>query len=191
MYISLPGRLMAGRRVLSKEQEARLDIDPLGGGAGDCADGVLQTTSAGSTRFDRTFQEALVRPGPGDQNWVSAHQLSGLWHCPDRSGRDVDLRAAALRTEVAHLERLALRLDGFASLHASFAGGSLLTRPLRFAGTTLSSTVQQAPPVAFAWRSKTPMARRCPVTRWRTPTKSRRMIWPESQPGVAIRTSAN
>jgi hypothetical protein len=39
--------------------------------------------------------------------------------------------------KTAHLERLTLRLDGFASVHAPFAGGELLTRPLRFAGNAL------------------------------------------------------
>jgi hypothetical protein len=137
VYISLPGRLMAGRRVLSKEQEARLDIDPLGGGAGDCADGVLQTTRAGSTRFDRTFQEALLRPGPGDQNWVSRtnYPACGIIQTgPDEMSIFVQRHYGQ---KSAHLERLVLRLDGFASLHAPFVGGSLLTRPLRFSGTAL------------------------------------------------------
>src|SRR5439155_22769832 len=39
--------------------------------------------------------------------------------------------------KTAHLERLTLRLDGFASVHAPFAGGELLTRPLRFTGKEL------------------------------------------------------
>lgn len=69
LYVSLAGRLMEGRRALSAE-EAR-GVDPSGGDAGDIADGVLQTTRAGSIRFDRTFREALVGPGPGTGNWVS------------------------------------------------------------------------------------------------------------------------
>ena len=39
--------------------------------------------------------------------------------------------------KTSHLERLALRLDGFASVHAPYAGGELWTRPLRFAGGQL------------------------------------------------------
>jgi hypothetical protein len=38
----------------------------------------------------------------------------------------------------AHLHRYSLRLDGFASVRADYNGGELLTRPLRFAGTTLT-----------------------------------------------------
>ncbi|HWB01117.1 MAG TPA: hypothetical protein VG713_21650, partial [Pirellulales bacterium] len=137
IYISLPGRLMAGRRVLTKEQEARLDIDPLGGGAGDCADGVLQTTRADSTRFDRTFQEALVRPGPGDGNWVSRTNYPACGIIQTGPGEMSIFAQRYYGQKTAHLERLTLRLDGLASLHAPFAGGFLLTRPLQFAGGAL------------------------------------------------------
>jgi hypothetical protein len=37
----------------------------------------------------------------------------------------------------AYLGRYTLRLDGFASLHAPYAGGEMVTRPLRFAGGAL------------------------------------------------------
>ncbi|MBP7946240.1 MAG: hypothetical protein KA191_09235 [Verrucomicrobia bacterium] len=35
------------------------------------------------------------------------------------------------------IERLTLRPDGFASAHASYKGGALITRPLRFSGREL------------------------------------------------------
>jgi hypothetical protein len=38
----------------------------------------------------------------------------------------------------AHLHRYSLRLDGLASVRAEYAGGELLSRPLRFAGKRLS-----------------------------------------------------
>jgi hypothetical protein len=38
----------------------------------------------------------------------------------------------------SHLERLVLRVDGFASLHAPFAGGEMTTKPFRFAGQELT-----------------------------------------------------
>jgi hypothetical protein len=37
----------------------------------------------------------------------------------------------------AHVTRYALRLDGFTSLHAGYAGGEMITRPLRFKGKTM------------------------------------------------------
>jgi len=37
----------------------------------------------------------------------------------------------------AHIHRYSLRLDGFAALHAGYAGGEMLTKPLTFAGKEL------------------------------------------------------
>ena len=39
------------------------------------------------------------------------------------------------------LQRLLLRTDGFVSLHAPYAGGQCITRPLRFEGTSLELNV--------------------------------------------------
>ena len=39
--------------------------------------------------------------------------------------------------KTAHLERLSLRVDGFASVHAEYAGGEMLTRPFTFEGNRL------------------------------------------------------
>lgn len=137
IYISLPGRLMEGRQSLSAAEAAKLDVDPLGGGAGSCADGVLQSSRAGSTRFDRTFLEALVRPGIGNSNWVSRTNYPA---CGIVQTGPAEMSIYVQRNygqKTAHLERLTLRLDGFASAHAPFAGGELLTRPLRFTGSAL------------------------------------------------------
>jgi hypothetical protein len=38
----------------------------------------------------------------------------------------------------AHLRRYSLRLDGFASLHAGYLGGEMVTRPLTFTGNKLT-----------------------------------------------------
>ncbi len=39
--------------------------------------------------------------------------------------------------KTAHLERMTLRLDGFASLNAPYDGGEMVTKPLRFEGNQL------------------------------------------------------
>lgn len=137
IYISLPGRLMEGRRALTPEQGKRLGIDPVTGGDTDCADGVLQTSRAGSKLFDRTFREALVRPGSGDGNWVSRtnYPACGIVQTGSTEMSIYVQREYGLKS--AYLERLTLRLDGFASVHAPFTGGEMLTRPLRFSGSKL------------------------------------------------------
>jgi hypothetical protein len=137
IYISLPGRLMEGRQALTPEQAKPLDVDPLGGGASSCADGVLQSSRAGSTRFDRTFLEALVRPGLGYGNWVARTNYPA---CGIVQTGPTEMSIYVQRNygqKSAHLDRLTLRLDAFASAHAPYAGGELLTRPLRFTGRVL------------------------------------------------------
>ena len=39
--------------------------------------------------------------------------------------------------KTAYLERMTLRLDGFASLNAPYQGGEMVTKPLRFKGSRL------------------------------------------------------
>ena len=41
------------------------------------------------------------------------------------------------RFDSAHLRRGVLRVDGFASAHAGYGGGELITRPVRFTGRKL------------------------------------------------------
>lgn len=40
-------------------------------------------------------------------------------------------------TAEKYLERLTLRLDGFASLHAGYAGGTMTSKPVTFTGSSL------------------------------------------------------
>jgi hypothetical protein len=78
-----------------------------------------------------------VRPGPGDGNWISRtnYPACGIVQTGPTEMSIYVQRHYGQKT--AYLERLALRLDGFASVHAPFAGGELLTRPLRFTGGAL------------------------------------------------------
>jgi hypothetical protein len=138
IYISLPGRFMQGRRVLTDAQAKDLNVQSdRGGGANDIADGVLQTSRAGTTRFDRTFLEALVRPGLGSANWVSRTNYPACGIVQTGPAEMSLYVQRHYQQKTAHLERLTLRLDGFASVHAPFKGGELLTRPFRFTGKEL------------------------------------------------------
>jgi len=77
--------------------------------------------------------EAFVRPGMDLRNWVPGPTRRPRRR-PDRAEGDVALRRAPQGQPSHYIERLALRLDGFASVRASYAGGEMLTRPLRFRG---------------------------------------------------------
>jgi hypothetical protein len=140
IYVALAARFMQGRRVVTDTRAQAMGLLKSSRGhsyANDCSDGVLLTSRPGSTRYDRTFLEAFVRPGPGTQNWVSRtnYPLTGIFPC----GKDRMMFWVSRHymQETWHIERLSLRLDGFASVNAPYAGGEMVTKPLTFAGDEL------------------------------------------------------
>ena len=144
IYIALSSRLAQTRQALNREQAfaaklapSRTELpDALRWLIGDCADTVMMTTRGG-THYDRLFQEALVRPGPGPENWVtrSNFTLRGL-HPTGPSEMSIWVnRHNAQRT--SHVRRYIFRTDGLVSIHAPFVGGEWITRPLTFEGRSL------------------------------------------------------
>lgn len=141
IYISLPGRFQAGRRVLTDAQIEALDIAAGGGRANDISDGVLLTSRAGTTRFDFTFRESLVRPGIGYNNWTSRNNYPALGVVPTGPNEMSLYVQRNYGQKAAFLERLILRTDGFASVHAPYAGGDMVTKPFTFTGRQLEINV--------------------------------------------------
>ncbi|MDP6504930.1 MAG: exo-alpha-sialidase [Planctomycetota bacterium] len=138
IYISLPGRFQAGRRVLNAAQAEAVGVHGGGGKAGDIADGVFLTSRAGSTRYDFTFRESFVRPGIGDSNWTSRNNYPALGVVqtgPNEMSMYVQRNYGQTS---GYLERLTLRLDGFVSLNAPYAGGEMITKPLKFTGKEMA-----------------------------------------------------
>ncbi len=134
LYIAIAARFMPGRRVVSAKR-----MEAMGGAArysGDCSDAVLMT-SRGGNRYDRTFMEGFLRPGMGLENWTSRtnYPACGLVPCGD--GEMAFYVNRNYGQASAHIQRIKLRVDGFASVHAPYAGGEMLTRPLRFEGAAL------------------------------------------------------
>jgi hypothetical protein len=138
IYIALPGRFQAGRRVLTDEQAKAVDADPGGGGAGDIADGVFLTSRAGSTLYDFTFRESFVRPGIGYSNWTSRNNYPACGVVPTGPGEISLYVQRNYGQKTGYLERMTLRTDGFVSVNAPYDGGEMLTRPLLFSGSRLS-----------------------------------------------------
>ena len=139
IYVALAARFMEGRGVLTEQQAERIGLESAQGHSyvNDCSDGVLLTSRAGSTQYDRTFMEAFVRPGPGPENWVSRtnYPLTGILpYGPDHMMFWVSRH---YMQDTWHIERQILRLDGFVSVNAPHSGGEMLTRPLVFAGKDL------------------------------------------------------
>ena len=134
IYTAVCARFMPGRQVLTEEQAKQLGADARY--FKDCSDAVL-VTSRGGKQFTRTFMEAFLRPGVGFQNWVSRSNYPAL--------NVVQTGPASMSLYVnrnygqptAYVCRYELRLDGFASAHAGYSGGEIVTRTLSMEGSRL------------------------------------------------------
>lgn len=139
IYIALAARFMEGRSAITDEQAKAIDLKSPRGIIynQDCSDGVLLTTRAGSTEYQRTFMEALIRPGPGDGNWVSRtnYPMTGIF--PISDSRMMFFVNRHYLQDSWYIERLTMRIDGFASVNASYAGGSMTTLPFTYTGDHL------------------------------------------------------
>jgi hypothetical protein len=132
---ALAARFMPGRRVVSAGE-----AEKLGGEAdysGDCSDAVFMTTRGG-LRYERTFMEGFLRPGPGLENWTSRTNYPTYGIVPTGE-HEMSFYVQRRYGQLAHyLERMSLRLDGVASVHAPYEGGAMTTLPLVFSGKELS-----------------------------------------------------
>jgi len=109
----------------------------------DLTDGVFMTSRDGQSF--RRWDEAFLRPGPEKAgHWIYGdnYQAYGLWETKSPiAGAPNEISMHF--TEHAWLDddhqsrRYTIRLDGFVSLHAPYAGGELVTKPLKFQGDHL------------------------------------------------------
>jgi len=153
IYLSLCARFLPGRQVLSESEAKSIGVDP--GYFKDCSDAVLMS-SRGGLKFDRTFMEAFLRPGLGMQNWVSRSNYPALNVV--ETGAD-QLSFYVVRDygqPTIHLRRYTLRLDGFASVHAGYAGGVMTTRVFTFSGTQLSVNYSTSAPGGLRFKLEDP-----------------------------------
>lgn len=136
IYIALPKRFVPNKTsTLSAEQVQESGIDPKY--TQEVSEGVFMTTR-GTNRYDRTFMEAFFRPGLDRANWVSRNNMAAcgvVQTGPDEMSLYYSQHYAQ---PSHHLIRASLRLDGFASVRAGYAGGQLTTRVFTFAGSKLA-----------------------------------------------------
>lgn len=90
---------------------------------------ILFMTARGPGPYDRTFREAFIRPGPDPARWGNRANYAALNVVPTGPG-EMSIYTTPFR-------RFTLRTDGFASVRAGADPGTLLTKPLRFAGNSL------------------------------------------------------
>ena len=96
---------------------------------------VLLMTSRDGVNFDRTFTDVFSRPGAAGSYGNRGHYIAN--HL-------IQTGPAELSIYSYHGRRWTLRLDGLASLNAPFAGGQMVTKPLRFKGDRLEINARTA-----------------------------------------------
>ena len=119
IYIALPTRFVPGRGDAPAYNMTDVNATDI----------MLMTSRAGSTKYDRLFTEAFIRPGLDPERWRNRSNYVSQNIVPTG------------RTEISIYHRLGdrytLRTDGFVSVNAGAAGGELLTKPLIFSGSKL------------------------------------------------------
>jgi hypothetical protein len=124
LYLAFPRRFFPQRKALPEH--------PVPG----VSDGVFMSSRDGR-HWDRRFMEAFLRPGLDEGNWTSRSNTIA-WGLIQTEPSEWSLywsEHQALPT--LRLRRATVRLDGFASLAAGYAGGEAVTHPLAFAGNDL------------------------------------------------------
>jgi len=134
IYLATAARFMPGRRVVSEAQAEALGLSK--GYAGDCSDAVLMS-SRGGNHYDRTFMEGFVRPGVGLENWVSRTNYPARGILQTGPAEMSMYVQHSYGQPTHHLVRYTMRLDGPASLHAGYAGGEMISKPITFTGEQL------------------------------------------------------
>ena len=137
IYLGLPTRFMAGRRVLTDAEAKEIGTPTEWNYVNDCTD-ILFASARGGDDFERTFLEAFVRPGADLQNWTSRANFAARGIVPT-GPRELSLYVKHHSGYPSnHLRRYVIRPDGFVSVQAPHSGGELITKPFTFSGSRLS-----------------------------------------------------
>lgn len=132
--------VIAPRDVLGRSLPPLANWD-LGGRDKQISEGMFMTSRDGLT-WDRTFMEAVFRPGPNPGNWAwkTMWPVRGFIQTGPRELSGYTYENAIWGTRASGnppVRRWAWRLDGFASVTAGAAGGEMITKPIVFSGRRL------------------------------------------------------
>jgi len=123
-YFSFPKRFIPGRKRLPAHKDKGI------------SEGIFLSSRDG-LHFDRTFMEAFIRPGRDTLNWGDRSNMP-VWGILQTGPDEMSIYFSQnYRYPTHHIRRGVLRLDGIASASAGYAGGEMLTKPIRFAGGKL------------------------------------------------------
>lgn len=123
IYIALPTRFIPGRGDAPNYDQKDVNATDI----------LLMSTRAGSTKFDREFTEAFIRPGLESNRWKNRSNYVALNVVPT-GPREMSIYHRSG-------DRYVLRTDGFISVHTGSTEGELATKALVFSGETLHLNV--------------------------------------------------
>ena len=124
LFLALPRRFLPWRQLYPDA--------PVPG----ASDGVFMSSRDG-VHWDRRFLESFIRPGRDPRNWPQRTNTPARGIVPTAED-EISLYVERHRSSPTnHLQRLVLRTDGFVSVHAGYAGGEMITKPLIFEGDNL------------------------------------------------------
>jgi hypothetical protein len=135
IYVAMPLRFSPGKRVLSEYVAEAYDIHMLY--REDCSDTVFMTSRGGSL-YDRTFMESFIRPGLQYGEWASRSGIVALGITQLDSMYMSLYRSEFYAQPHNRLVRYMVEVDRFASVHAGYSRGIMLTKPFKFRGSYLT-----------------------------------------------------
>lgn len=125
IYFAFPKRFVPERKKIEEHLQPGV------------SDGVLMSSRDG-VHFDRRFMEAFIRPGLDPKNWTERNIMTA-WGVVPTGPDEISLYYVEnFRYPTCRLRRATLRTDGFVSVHADYAGGEFVTKPLTFEGAELT-----------------------------------------------------
>ena len=135
ILVSMPFRFMSQRRVLDEATLKEYDIEPsMWKGVSDA----VLMTSRGGTHYQRKFMESFVRPGIDPSSWAARSNMPAYGLIQTGPSELSFFIVRGYSSNQPRIDRMTLRLDGFASLHAGYTEGVARTKALRLDGKRLS-----------------------------------------------------
>jgi len=119
IYIALPTRFVPGRGDAPDYDQKDVNATDI----------LFMSTRASSTKYDRLFKNAFIRPGLDPARWRNRSNYVALNVVPTSSGEMSIYHRSG--------DRYVLRTDGFISVNAGAEEGELLTKSFVFSGDRL------------------------------------------------------
>jgi hypothetical protein len=124
LFLAFPKRFVPDRKKIATHAERGV------------SDAVFMTSRDG-VHWDRSFLEAWLRPGPDPLNWTDRNTMPATGIVETGPAEWSLYVSEHYRHPDHRFRRVTVRRQGFASMHASAAGGSFTTPPLLVTGRAI------------------------------------------------------